>query len=128
MARRLAFQKLMKQFFTRYCLWRENKFFQGTGGVSRGNRKFRFEPAFCDLETGTVYPSCHGDGSPAPCHLLDGLPPNVAVARDGRGHITAVKPSIVAGFVRGGHFYTREEAARAVANQSSTLLNRFAIG
>ncbi len=110
-------EKTMNQFLTVYGLWRENKFFQGTGGVSRGNRQLRFEPAFRDAETGTVYRSCHGDGSPAPCHLLDGLPPDLAVARDGSGRITAVKGSVVAGFVREGRFYTREEAALAVANQ-----------
>ena len=109
----------MNQFLTVYGLWRENKFFQGTGGVSRGNRRFRFEPAFRDLETGVVYPSCHGDGSPAACHLLDGLPPNLAVAHDERGRITAVKSSVVSGFIREGRFYTREEAAQAVADQSA---------
>jgi len=119
----------MNQFFTRYCLLRENKIFRGTGGVSRGNRKFRFEPAFCDLDTGKVYPSCKGDGSPAPCHLLDGLPSNLAVASDGEGRVTAVKSSVVAGFTQGGLFYTREEAAKAVASQSSsTPQPRFALG
>jgi hypothetical protein len=118
----------MNQFFDLYCLWWENVLFYGTGGVSQCNRKFHFEPAFRDLETGTVYPSCHGDGSPAPCHLLDGLPSNLAVAKDGKGRITAIKPSVIAGFVRGGRFYTREEAAQAVASQSSTPRHQFALG
>ncbi|CAK0745972.1 hypothetical protein CCP3SC5AM1_1310005 [Gammaproteobacteria bacterium] len=116
----------MNLLFTRYCLRRENKLFKGTGGVSRCNRQFRFEPAFRDLETGVIYPSCHGDGSPAPCHLLDGLPSNLAVARDGKGRVTAVKSSVIAGFVREGSFYTREEAAQAVATRSSTQHHHFA--
>ncbi len=111
----------MNQLLTVYGLWRENKGFQGTGGVSRGNRRFQFEPAFRDSDTGIVYQSCHADGSPATCHLLEGLPSSLAVERDGIGRITAVKSSVVAGFVREGRFYTREEAAQAVADQSSKV-------
>jgi hypothetical protein len=49
----------------------------------------------------------------APIHLLSGLPPEWVVTRDAAGGVSAVKPSIVAGFLRDGRFYTREEAARA---------------
>jgi len=105
----------MNQFLSRRWLQWENKIFRGTGGVSRGNRKYRFEPAFCDLETGKVYPSCRGDGTPATCHMIEGLPTSLAVERDCGGRIIKIKPSVIAGFVQSGHFYTREEAARAVA-------------
>jgi hypothetical protein len=33
--------------------------------------------------------------------------------RDGRGRVTAVKGSVVAGFLRRSRFYTREQAAAA---------------
>jgi hypothetical protein len=49
----------------------------------------------------------------APIHLLCGLPAEWVVSRDAAGGVSAVKPSIVAGFLRDGRFYTREEAARA---------------
>jgi len=113
----------METSFTQYNLRQENQVFRGTGGISQGNRQFCFEPAFCDWETGTVYPSCYEDGSPASCHMLDGLPSDVVTAQDNDGHITAVKPTIVSGFLRAGRFYTREEAARAVARP--TLLKPF---
>ena len=121
-------QTIMKPFLTQHSLWKENKLFRRTGGVSHENRRFHFEPAFRDQETGMIYPSCHGDGSPAPCHLLDGLPPSLAVTRDGSGHVTAVKSSVVAGFTRGGHFYTREEAAQAVETQPSWLKRHLVVG
>lgn len=113
--------KIMLRLFTRCSLKKENKIFKGTGGVSQYNRQYRFQPAFRDQDTGKIYPSCNLDGSPAPCHILDGLPANLAIARDVNGRIIAVKHSIIAGFIKEGHFYTREEAAKEVANQVSIM-------
>jgi hypothetical protein len=95
------------------ALRRSSAHFRGTGGVSEENRGLGFRPAFRDAETGIVYRSCFADGRPAPCHLLDGLPPEVTVGRDGRGRVTAVKGSLVSGFLRRSRFYTREQAAAA---------------
>jgi hypothetical protein len=50
--------------------------------------------------------------------MLDGLPTEWVVKRDPAGRVTAVKGSVVAGFLLGGRFYTREEAARVVSNVS----------
>jgi hypothetical protein len=72
--------------------------------------------AFCDRETGRTELSRFACGSPAPCHLIDGLPEDWVVARDAAGNAVAIKGSVVAGFVRDGRFYTREEAARALAH------------
>ena len=88
--------------------------YRGTGGCSEGNGDLGFRPAFRDAETGIVYCSCFLDGNPAPLHLLDGLPDDVVLGRSGSGQVTAVKASLVSGFVRAGKFYTREEAAAAV--------------
>lgn len=63
-----------------------------------------FSPAFLDTETRTVYRSRFFDGRPAPCHLLEGLPPAVVGKR-----------SLVCGFLRKGRFYTRAQAAAALA-------------
>jgi hypothetical protein len=45
--------------------------------------------------------------------VLSCLPDEWAAERNMTGEITLLKPSIVAGFVRDGRFFTREEAAAA---------------
>ena len=74
-----------------------------------------FIPAFCDTATGRVEPSRLADGSPAPMHLLAGLPEEWIVARGDGNQVVAVKATVIAGFLRAGAFYTRAEAAQAVA-------------
>ncbi|HRD66423.1 MAG TPA: hypothetical protein PKY50_09735 [Candidatus Competibacter sp.] len=101
----------MAQTLTTETLAADNQLFAGTGGVSRENQRFGFTPGFLDQETGAVYCSCWIDGSPAPFHALDGLPDHLVLARSPRGRITAIKSSVIAGFIRMGHFYTREQAA-----------------
>jgi hypothetical protein len=51
-------------------------------------------------------------GTPAPVHLLGGLPEEWVIDRDAGGGVCAVKASVVAGFLRGDRFYTREQAVR----------------
>ncbi len=93
-------------------LQRENRDYGGTGGVSDGNRGAGFSPAFLDRETRLVYASCFADGRPAPFHLIDGLPDELVIARFASGRVSAIKASVVSGFVREERFYSREEAAR----------------
>ena len=81
-------------------LRRDNLAFRGTGGVSEENRCMGFSPAFLDSTTGQLYPCRLPDGSPAPCHLLHGVP-----------EALLVKSSLVSGFIRDDRFYTREQAA-----------------
>lgn len=95
-------------------LERQNVEFSGTGGRSQENQGRGFRPAFMDAATHEVYRSCFADGRLAPFHLLDGLPDEVVACRDARGHVVLAKASIIAGFVRDGCFYSREEAARIV--------------
>ncbi len=92
-------------------LRRQNRHFRGTGGVSAENRAIGFTPAFLDTATDQVYRACFADGRPAPMHLLEGLPPAVVAARDVAGRVLALKPTVVAGFLREERFYTREQAA-----------------
>jgi hypothetical protein len=96
----------------------DNVRFAGTGGVSRENRCCGFVPAFQDGETRDVCVSAFADGRPAPFHVLDGVPEAWVVARDGCGHVLRVKGCVVAGFLREGRFYTREEAAAAIREES----------
>jgi hypothetical protein len=89
----------------------ETATFRRTGRVSENNRSMSYQPAFIDRETGTVYLSRFPDGRLAPCHLLDGLPRELVLARSEHGHVTRVNDSVVSGFVHHDHFYTRDEAA-----------------
>jgi hypothetical protein len=103
--------KPMKTLFTRDTLEQENRRYRNTGGVSAVNRSQRFIPAFCDSATGQAYRSRFADGRPAPIHLLDGLPESLVLERTSEGLVTAAKGSVIAGFLREGQFYTREQAA-----------------
>ena len=96
-------------------LHRQNEVFAQSGGVSAGNRQHGFLPAFMDHDTGLVYTACHRDGRPAPMHILDGLPDFLVTQRDPQGRPIGIKESVEAGFLRAGRFFTRSEAARAVA-------------
>lgn len=93
---------------------KQNHRFRGTGGRSQENRASGFLPAFQDTLNGTVYLSRFADGRLAPIHVFDGLPEAAILERTPTGRIVKVKPSITAGFVRTGQFYTRAQAARVV--------------
>ena len=101
----------MGHILTRASLEVETANYRGTMGVSENNRCLGFQPAFIDRETGTVYLSRFADGRLAPCHLLDGLPAELVLARDEQGHVTCVKDSVESGFVHDERFHTRAEAA-----------------
>lgn len=110
-ASRTAIQSRKTQSVTQKTLAHENVQFANTSGISQNNRSFRFKPAFQDTQTGTTYVSRFQDGRPAPFHLIDGLPEELVTARSAAGSPTAIKATVIAGFVRGERFYTREEAA-----------------
>jgi hypothetical protein len=103
----------MNNLLTTQTLKRQNQAFVGTGGVSAGNRSSGFRPAFHDLASGRTALARFADGRPAPMHLLDGLPEEWVVQRDAAGRVSAIKDTVIAGFVRNGLFYTREQAAAA---------------
>jgi len=105
----------VNQAMTPEILGRETSRPTGTGGVSAGNRGEGFWPAFLDTASGRIYLSRYGDGRLAPFHLLDGLPDDLVLARSASGRVQAVKVTMVSGFVRAGRFYSRDEAAQAVA-------------
>jgi hypothetical protein len=109
----------MSQVMTQTVLEQETATYRGSGGISAENRSFGFRPAFLDTETAAIYLSCYADGRLAACHLLDGLPNEVVLARNLAGTVVRIKGCIVSGFVRNGLFYTRDEAARQVTAESS---------
>ncbi|MDX1698143.1 MAG: hypothetical protein R3308_07635 [Thiohalobacterales bacterium] len=104
----------MNRILTNARLEHENREFAGTPGVSHQNRGDGFLPAFYDTETGQVEISRFLDGQPAPMHMIDGLPENWVVERDATSRVTAIKHTVISGFVRDGCFYTRSEATEAV--------------
>lgn len=104
----------MTRSYTKARLEKENLAFSGTPGVSHENRGNGFRPAFYDRETERVEISRLLNGEPAPIHLIEGLPDSWIVERDADSKATAIKHSVIAGFVRDGCFYTRCQAAEAV--------------
>lgn len=102
------------QTMTPNRLRQENVTFAGTRGVSQNNRAGGFLPAFYDSESDSVQLARFQDGSPAPMHLLDGLPEAWVKERFVSGRVAVIKDSVVAGFLRQGRFYTREQAAAAL--------------
>ncbi len=97
----------------------ENSTFRDTGGVSQNNRGSGFRPAYRNIRTGQTVVSRFANGEPAPVHVLEGVPPEWVVARDGQGYVRRVLATIVSGFVRDGRFYTREAAARVLHFEES---------
>lgn len=93
----------------------ENLAFSGTGGVSQNNARAGFVPAFRDEATGRVEIARFDDGAPATLHVLCGVPDEWIRERDAGGRATALIDTVVAGFVREGVFYTREEAAERLS-------------
>jgi DNA mismatch repair ATPase MutS len=97
-------------------LRQDNQYFKHTDGISENNHDKGFHSAFLDIATGYVYLSRFSDGSPAPLHLLDGLPNELVLQRNAKGSVTAVKQTVIAGFLYHDRFYTREQAAQLLDN------------
>lgn len=95
------------------ALAQENRQYQGTTAISEGCRKSGFVPAFYDTLSDRSAISCFADGTPAPVHLLDGVPVEWVSEYDAEGHVVSLRPGVIAGFLRDGRFYTREEVAQA---------------
>lgn len=112
-------EQAMNMLITEARLRKENQAFVGTPGVSQENCGNGFIPAFYDMDTGQVEISRFLNGQPAPMHMIEGLPKSWVAARDADCKTTAIKGSVIAGFVREGCFYTRSEAAEAVLDETT---------
>lgn len=104
----------MKHMLTSDDVAQQSQAYRGTGGVSAENRAYGFLPAFLDRESGRIHLSCDARGVPAAVHQFDGVPGEWVVECDQQGKPCAVKASVVAGFVREGYFFTREQAAQLI--------------
>ena len=74
-----------------------------------------FQPAFFDFLTQTIYISCFADGTPAPFHILEGLPRELIVDRARSGRVVSTKATLLTGYERNGYFYTVKSAERAIS-------------
>lgn len=106
----------LRGVLTELSLRDENVLFANTRGVSRNNRDLGFRPGYLNCNTGEQTLSRYSDGRPAPIHLLDGLPESWVSERDPDGRVAKAVPGVVAGFIRGSVFFTREEALKATAH------------
>ena len=93
----------------------QNRVFAGTGGVSANNRGAGFVPGFMNTHTGIAVASRFANGQPAPVHVLEGLPAEWITERDAKGLAKKACQGVIAGFLHLGRFYSRDEAARAMA-------------
>src|SRR5688572_11318537 len=107
----------MARLLSNSALRKQNQTFKGTGGISEKNRSQGFIPAFYDSKSHQAHISRFANGTPAPIHILDGLPEEWIVKRDASGRVMAVKASVIAGFLYHDRFYTREQAAWAVGSE-----------
>ena len=73
-----------------------------------------FQPAFFDFLTQTIHPSVFADGTPAPFHILEGLPSEVVVDRARSGRVVATKATLLVGYERNGFFNAPPTVARAI--------------
>ncbi len=103
----------MNNAMTQSVLKEQNDTYRDTLGVSAGCKDLGYVPAFHDSDTGETCRSQFADGRPAPMHLLDGLPESWILKRNAHQRVTQVKASVIAGFLRDGRFYTREQVANA---------------
>ena len=71
-----------------------------------------FRPAFFDYATATIYRSRHPDGRPASSHVADTLPDGIVTSRSASGAALTLKGTVVAGYERGGFFFTRTTVLR----------------
>jgi hypothetical protein len=84
--------------------------------TSEENQALGFTPGFRDEETGAVYISCWSDGTPGSLSTLSTACPIISILARGPSVAESPpsRPASIAGFVRWGLFYTREQAAHCL--------------
>ncbi len=102
----------MSQHRNQHTITAESRPYDGTCGESAVACQHSFVPAFQNSADGRVELARMPNGKPAPMHLISCLPRAWATRCDAHGNVLALIDTVIAGFVKGGRFYTREEAAR----------------
>ncbi|MDH5472623.1 MAG: hypothetical protein OEY87_04075 [Gammaproteobacteria bacterium] len=83
--------------------------FKKSGATLFSDAAFGFMPAFKDLKTEETHLSTYDDGTPAVLHVLDGLPVAWIGEWGDDGRPDSVRAGVIAGFMRGGCFYTIDD-------------------
>lgn len=83
--------------------------YKQSGPALFGDAAFGFMPAFMDVLSEEIHLSTYDDGTPAVLHVLDGLPVSWIGEWGDDGRPDSVRLGIVAGFMRGGCFYTIDD-------------------
>jgi hypothetical protein len=76
-------------------------------------RRLGFRPAFLEFATMRIRPWRFADETHAQDYCLAGLPDEDLLLRLPSGQVVDAEAMLIAGFERGGFFYTRRAAARA---------------
>jgi hypothetical protein len=78
----------------------ESNRYRRTYVATQNNWCHGFQSAFIDRETNRVYLLRFADGRLAPFHLLDGLPSDLVMARNGQRHVPGASPDAVLQAIR----------------------------
>jgi hypothetical protein len=88
-------------------------------------RGYGFVPAFKDCNDGCVYLSRNANGTPEPIHKVDGIPNHLIVCLDLYGKKKKLKESVIVGFVRDNHFFSRSQAAILILVDSLAEMSEY---
>ena len=109
-------ERRLRGVLTQLSLNDENVLYGRTRQARSEDRLPGLVPGYRNQRTGELARSRYADGTPAPVHLLDGLPDHWIAERDADGRVIRARTDIEAGFLRSGRFYNRDEAARIAAH------------
>lgn len=90
--------------------------YRQSGSTIFSDAAFGFMPAFMDIITEEIHLSTYDDGKPAVLHVLDGLPVSWIDVWGEDGRADSVRTGVIAGFMRGGHFYTIDEILNSLCD------------
>jgi hypothetical protein len=114
-----AARRLLRRGLCQCELDTQNAEYAGTAGVSQHNRTAGFIPAYCNHADGQVVASRFADGRPAPIHVLEGVPDDWVEHRDTDSGSIRLKPTVEAGFIRDGRFFSRAAAKAVVEGEQA---------
>ena len=95
---------------------RQYKNYKQLGSAVFSDAAFGFMPAFQDVLTEETHLATYEDGTPAVLHVLDGLPEGWIAEWGEDGRADSVRTGVIAGFMRGGCFFTIDEIMNSLCD------------